>query len=326
MTFPELYRAVVEYLFARSSLQQADCGKAAQLLEQIAKVYPYEFVFRREFGVAYLMAGRFDLATIQLLIAHRQLQDKSLYSLRPEDEREFEERVLSEAMKYSATAAPADFWRLLRGMAVVFPNSARLSDTRVNPHPRLPAEVWEWSALQEENCPKRWAEVSSATLSTDERALFASLENVADAAPTSPTLCLLPSEAGEASCSSRTLLQVIPISNRITGLVREGDAAFFKIPPASGRVESGVVLFRIRGSLRQGIPGGCGVQLGMDKYWIHVEQKEKWYAVPLPLLTTEPMTMQFRFNSDWVAGYTREGDAGDRNLYILNIAACYLKK
>lgn len=323
MNYPDLYCTVVQYLFGRGHLRENELPEAAQLLGNSCERYPYEFVFQRDLAIVQMEMGRIDLSVIHLIIASHLLNNKNFYRPSESELMNFQRAVFTRALRHAESRSASEFWRLMRCIKNILPSPEVTKNLRINPHPLALSELWEWSRFGLEYEPDRWVRETSPTLAVRDSSILAAFETITKNPPKSPLLLPISMDRSNPATNS---LEVIPINSEITGLVQDGDNASFTIPFTTGTAEAAVLLCEVRGSLRQGVPGGCEIQLGIDKYYLSPSEKTKWYAFALPLLTPNPVPLRFEFNSDFVAGYTGKEDKDDRNLYVQNILACFLKK
>jgi tetratricopeptide (TPR) repeat protein len=325
MSFPTLYTLVVQCLPARNpdSREQA---RSIELLENACSSYPYFLRFQMELGRAYLAQGRYDRATLHFVIASLQLQDRRLHAFAQEDLAALQKIVLEDVLQRSQTREPADFWRLLRGIRKVLPDALVVPRLQVNPHKRSLAELWEWSRLFKEYRGSDWERYADSHADPLERRILNLLEKVTATPPRRDAeFFLADRDSSPTALLDLSVLSVTPISLNEKQVFNDSiPVDFTLVCPPENQVDA-IVLFRVRTTLRQGVGGGCAVQLGQDSHWISPDPVAQWYAIPAPRFLPGEMRLRIRLDHDYVPGYTDSDVKGDRNLYVSEVLLCRLR-
>lgn len=311
MLFPELYQGALTFLEARICRTKGLEEEATRLLLPLTRHFPRHFLFQSELAELYLDLGRHDLAGVHGAIAWKDLRND------PEGRKKLKKRFLKKTREQAATVREDVFWRYLRSLYHLVPEIVIEHNISASPPATKLADLHEWRQLKKMEGQKNLEDAQN--LSTETRHLLDAMSsltlNLTDS-PSSLTLPALTRNDGT-TLTRRMILQ--PLDQQFYNLVEEDDLFPFTLPPIPNNWQDGALLLRLKATRRQGLPGGCEIWLGRDRYACIPPDDYALFAFPMPRMMQVSIPFTCQFHYDFIHGFTDVGDSGDRNIYIHGI-------
>jgi len=283
---------------------------AVRYLEEACQGFPHQAPFHHALARACLAEGHLDRALVHLRIASLEIQNEKRHGYTEHDVVEFEGEVALEVLPLARRREMSDFWRFLRDLRRVVPDDRIRPRLVQNSRPSGLADLWEWSRLFEVYAGEDWTSYREESLSEHCQRVLAGLESVTRGEIAANGVVSLQNEMG---AEGGLDLFAKGVRLKETALHRTGENISMTVPIPSENMRDAAVLFRLRGSSRQGVGPGCEVRLGPDQYRIAPGDEWKWYAIPAPKVAPGDVRLSFTLNGDYVPGYT---DLADRKTGI----------